>query len=115
MSSASTRGRTQRRPHHRFGPLGPDRTDVVSADVGGIAAIAFVADQAGRLISLGDPYARLDDRDELDRLLRGLKSIRSGAVGMLFSIDRRPTSRKSSVAPAALSVPQFPPHGVRCG
>jgi len=45
------------------------------------------AEPAGSLVSPGDPHARLDDRDELDRLLRGLTPTQRGAVVMRFYLD----------------------------
>ena len=45
------------------------------------------AEPAGAHVSPGDPHAGLDDRDELDRLLRGLTPTQRGAVVMRFYLD----------------------------
>ena len=45
------------------------------------------ADPAGSLASPEDPQARLEDRDELDQLLRGLTQTQRAAVVMRFYLD----------------------------
>ncbi len=45
------------------------------------------ADPAGSLASPDDPHARLEDRDELDGLLRGLTPTQRAAVVMRFYLD----------------------------
>ncbi len=45
------------------------------------------SDPAGSIASLGDPHGQLDDRDQLDRLLRTLTPSQRAAVVMRFYLD----------------------------